>query len=493
LSTSRTSEEIPPELAAAVAKAAGPVLKGPGATPTPGGATLEAPGATPAPFGVYVHVPFCRRRCDYCAFATWSDRHHLWERYVNGLVTQLSSWSSAPGSATASGSATRTAPATAPGSATRTAPATAPGSATRTAPATASGSPTRTAPATAPGSATRTAPAAWARGPATSVFFGGGTPSLLPAELLARALEGVRQGPGMAPGAEVTVECNPETLSVGKLLAYREAGVTRLSFGAQSMAPHVLASLGREHDPASVTRAARMASEAGFESAYNVDLIFGAAGEGRADWRATLEAVVALSPPPSHVSAYALTVEPGTPLARDPSRHPSDDDQADKYMLAESVLTGAGYQWYEISNWARPGAECAHNLLYWSQGEYAGIGCAAHSHRADDDGGGARRWWNVRTPERFCQLVEEGAPVEAAGEHLSLEERAWEALVLAVRTRQGVPPATAPSDLFEAGLMELGPSGGGAARAVLTLRGRLLANEVATRLEAAGRPEPVRH
>ncbi len=371
-------------------------------------------GISQPQFGIYVHVPFCRRRCDYCAFATWTDKDHLWERYVAACRAEVASL---PGLDNSSG-------------------------------------------------------------PATSVFFGGGTPSLLPAELLVAILDAVRQEVGIVPGAEVTVECNPETVSAPKLTEYRANGVTRLSFGAQSMVPHVLEALGRQHEPASVERAAELAGEAGFADAYNVDLIFGATGETLADWKASLDKVISLRPGPAHISAYALTVEPGTPLAAQPARHPSDDDQAEKYLLADAVLADAGFDWYEISNWARPGARCAHNILYWSQGEYRGIGCAAHSHRLLSDGS-TRRWWNVRTPERYCRLVEASACVEAAGETLDPEQRAWERLVLSMRTSQGVPAAAAPEELYDAGLVELRAD---RVTAVLTPKGRLLANEVAIKL-----------
>lgn len=367
------------------------------------------------PFGVYVHIPFCSRRCDYCAFATWADRHHLWSRYAAACRTEAR------------------------------------------------------------------ALVRLARGPATSVFFGGGTPSLLPAGELVGILAAVAEGVGLAPGAEVTVECNPDTVTREKLATYREGGVTRLSFGAQSMLPHVLGSLGREHDPGNVKLAVAAAGDEGYAGAYNLDLIYGAAGESLADWEQTLSAVLGLDPAPSHVSAYALTVEPGTPLASRPDRHPVDDDQAAKYLLADQVLEDAGMAWYEISNWARPGAECRHNKLYWSQGEYAGIGCAAHSHLAWGEGG-ARRWWNVRTPERYCRLVEEGSPIEAAAEVLGVEERQSEALMLSLRTPAGVPADAVPAELFEAGLVARNIGAGATDRAVLTVRGRLLANEVAVRL-----------
>lgn len=184
--------------------------------------------------------------------------------------------------------------------------------------------------------------------PATSVFFGGGTPSLLAPSLLLSILDAVPR----APGAEVTVECNPETVDEDLLVAYRRGGVTRLSFGVQSMVDHVLVGLGRSHDPASVRRAVRLAGAAGFADHYSVDLIYGGAGETVADWRHSVTQVLDLDPPPSHLSAYALTVEPGTPLAADPKRHPDSDDQADKYSVADDLLGAAGLAWYEVSNWA---------------------------------------------------------------------------------------------------------------------------------------------
>ena len=198
------------------------------------------------------------------------------------------------------------------------------------------------------------------------------------------------------------------------------------------------------------------------------------------DWAATVSAVLALEPSPAHVSAYGLTVEPGTPLAADPERHPDPDDQADKYALADDLFAAAGLDWYEISNWARPGAECRHNLLYWAQGQYRGIGCAAHSHAADSNR--ARRWWNVRTPERYIRLVEAGQSPEAAGEDLDRLTCRTEALQLALRTRHGVAADALPGwadDPVLASLVQPGEPG----RVVLTRRGRLLANEVALRLD----------
>ena len=361
-------------------------------------------------FGVYVHVPFCARRCDYCDFATWTDRHHLMEAYAAACVTDLSRHSEL-----------------------------------------------------------QPFPAA------TSVFFGGGTPSLLPADLLLAILAAVPR----QPGAEVTVECNPDTVTPELLAAYRAGGVTRLSFGVQSMAPHVLAALGRTHDPAAVERAVATARDTGFDN-FNLDLIYGGAGETLADWQRTLEAALALEPP--HVSAYALTVEAGTPLARRIDAGdvpgPDDDDQAEKYLAADAALTAAGRPWYEISNWARPGSECRHNLLYWAQGEYLGIGCAAHGHTPF-----GRRWWNVRTPDRYIALIGRGASPEASHEVLDGPVRAAEATMLALRTRDGVPVGPAAESLVADGLAERHDR-----RIVLTTTGRLLANEATTRLLAVHSP-----
>jgi oxygen-independent coproporphyrinogen-3 oxidase len=302
--------------------------------------------------------------------------------------------------------------------------------------------------------------------PATSVFFGGGTPSLLPAASLIAILADITR----APGAEVTVECNPDTVTPALLDAYRAGGVTRLSFGAQSMVPRVLAGLGRTHRPGAVTDAVAAARAAGFDT-FNIDLIFGGFGERDRDWRATLDAVLSLAP--THVSAYALTVEAGTPLARTPDRHPDDDVLATRYLMADSALELAGFANYEISNWAVPGHECRHNLLYWQQGDYRGIGAAAHSHAA-----GTRRW-NVRTPDRYIALIGAGESPVAGSEDLDPEARAVEALRLAVRTSAGIP-ADAVEDadlLIDRGLLRAGGAG-----LVLTPEGRLLANEIAIRV-----------
>jgi coproporphyrinogen III oxidase-like Fe-S oxidoreductase len=290
---------------------------------------------------------------------------------------------------------------------------------------------------------------------------------------LARILAAIER----EPGAEVSVECNPETTTEPLLEALAAAGVTRISLGVQSMQSHVLAGLGRQHDPAEAKRAAKLVGEAGFS--YNVDLIYGGAFESDDDWVATLETVCGFDPPPAHVSAYALSVEPGTPLAFDPARHPDDDVQAQRYAIADAILSDAGLEWYELSSWARPGSECRHNLGYWRQGPYCGLGCAAHSHR---DG---RRSWNIRPLERYLQAIATRGEATAGEERLGPAEVALERLELSLRTREGVHvSAFDPSGL--AGLREEGPLGPlvrvTRGRVVLTLRGRLLYNEVACRL-----------
>lgn len=354
-----------------------------------------------ADFGVYVHIPFCSRRCDYCAFATWTDRGHLVDDYVAAVVSDIE----------------------------------------------------------------RKVAAGMER--ADTVFFGGGTPTLIDPAHVARIVAAIPR----ADGAEVTVECNPDNVTAELMETFASAGVNRVSIGVQSMVSHVLGSLGREHDQENVARAVAHARAAGIMR-VNLDLIYGAAGESLDDWRVTLLAALEMSP--THVSAYGLTVEPGTPLAEDPSRHPDDDEQADKYIVADQLLTAAGLANYEISNWALPGEECRHNRVYWDQGNYEGFGCAAHSHR---DG---RRWWNVRTPDRYVELVNAGRSVVAADEVLDEPTRRFEKLELSLRTSRGVPAGALDLDAEElSGLVEVRDG-----NAVLTRAGRLLANEISTRLRS---------
>jgi oxygen-independent coproporphyrinogen-3 oxidase len=354
--------------------------------------------------GVYVHVPFCRRRCDYCAFATYVDRDHLMASYVEAVRRDVAG-------AVEAGVLDR----------------------------------------------------------ASAVFFGGGTPSRLDPAELGSVLDAIP----LAPGAEVTVECNPEDVSVDRLDRYRGRGVTRISLGAQARAPHVLASLGRHHQWDEVTTAARAVAAVGFDS-WNLDLIYGAAAERDHDWDETLSAVLSLERPPPHISAYALTVEPGTPLAAEPARHPDDDVSARRYARADQTLSAAGYHWEEISNWALPGHHCEYNNIAWRGGDYLGFGSAAHSHRA------GRRWWNVRTPERYIAAVSSGRSPVAGSETLSPEQRRFERLALALRTPAGVPWPAIIDPVGLAGLVERHGD-----RAVLTVAGRMLASEITMRLDVS--------
>jgi oxygen-independent coproporphyrinogen-3 oxidase len=299
---------------------------------------------------------------------------------------------------------------------------------------------------------------------ADTVFFGGGTPTRLAPDLITKIIAAIP----LSANTEVTVECNPDDVTPEMMRVYAAGGVNRVSIGVQAMVDHVLASLGRTHDPSNVERAVSAAREAGITS-INLDLIYGVHGESLDDWRQTLESAIALRP--THVSAYGLTVEAGTPLADDPARHPDDDDQADKYVLADDMLVAAGMHNYEISNWALDGHECRHNKVYWSQGNYMGFGCASHSHE------NGRRFWNVRTPDRYISCVNENISVEAADEQLDDETRAREALELSLRTADGVPVGTLDVESLE-GLVSVQGN-----RVVLTRNGKLLANEVSLRLK----------
>ena len=353
-------------------------------------------------FGVYVHVPFCAHRCDYCAFATYADRDHLMDDYVDAVRAELTSYAdSVP--------------------------------------------------------------------EATSVFFGGGTPSRLSAEQLLSILDAIPR----VSDAEVTVECNPEDATLERLRAYRAGGVNRMSFGIQSTRPAVLADLGRRHGVMAHEAVARAVTDAGFAT-WNMDLIIGSRAETLDDVAATLEDLLGLETPPPHISCYALTAEPSTPLGRDPARHPDEDATADAYDLVGATLEAAGYRWEEISNWARPGHECRHNHLYWDQGDYLGVGSAAHSHR---DG---HRWWNVRTPDRYIVMLRDGRRPLGGEEYLDEATRRFERESLALRTTSGVP-LEAFDSLDEIAHLVTVRDG----TVTLAPAGRLLANQVIVRLNGA--------
>ena len=357
-----------------------------------------------SPLGVYVHVPFCAHRCDYCAFATYEDRDHLRDDYVAAVIREIA-WEVEAGME-----------------------------------------------------------------PATSVFFGGGTPSRLSADQLVSILDVIPR----TSDAEVTVECNPEDASLERLVAYRTGGVNRMSYGVQSTQPAVLADLGRRHGTMAHEQVSRLTHAAGFAT-WNMDLIVGSRAETLDDVRATLRDLLSLEFAPPHISCYALTPEPATPLGRDRRRHPDEDDTADAYDLVGATLEANGYQWEEISNWAKPGHECRHNHVYWDQDDYVGFGSAAHSHRR------GRRYWNVRTPERYIALVERGERPLGGEEVLDEATQRFERESLALRTRRGVPREAFDSLEEIAHLVRVEDD-----RVMLTPRARLVANQVIIRLRSSG-------
>jgi putative oxygen-independent coproporphyrinogen III oxidase len=368
---------------------------------------------------VYVHVPFCSVRCGYCDFNTYTA-DELGEGATRASYAD-----------------------------------------------------------TAIGEIVRSGPAGGGRAVET-VFFGGGTPTQLPADDLVRMLGAVDDAFGLAADAEVTTEANPDSVTPQSLATLRAGGFNRISFGVQSAVPHVLATLERTHDPAGVPQAVRWAREAGFEQ-VSVDLIYGTPGESMDDWRTSLEQAVALEP--DHVSAYALIVEQGTAFARKVRRGevvmPDDDETADKYLLADETLTAAGLGWYELSNWARDeAAQCRHNVLYWHSDDWFGIGPGAHSHVAGE------RWWNVKHPAAYAQRLATDGSARHDGETIDAATAQVERVMLETRLRSGLALSALGADarasvdgLVERELVTLGDD-----RLVLTRTGRLLADAVVREL-----------
>jgi oxygen-independent coproporphyrinogen-3 oxidase len=369
-------------------------------------------------FGVYVHVPFCASRCGYCDFNTYTAAEGVvGDGYPDQVLAELKLAATVLGGTTPR---------------------------------------------------------------VSTVFFGGGTPTLLPPGDLARILDGIDATWGLAADAEITTEANPESVDPPALTALRSAGFTRISLGMQSVAPHVLAVLDRRHRPGRAAAAAMEARAAGFEH-VNLDLIYGTPGEAPEDFAASLDTAVGAGV--DHVSAYALIVEDGTRMAARMRRgelpYPDDDVAADRYLAADAALSGAGLQWYEVSNWARGAdAACRHNALYWTGGDWWGLGPGAHSHV------GGVRWWNVKHPTTYAARLAEAASPGHARELLTAEQRHVEDVLLRIRLAAGVPLAT----LTAAGLAGaerarrdglLDASAYLRGRAVLTLRGRLLADAVA--------------
>ena len=380
-----------------------------------------AVGAHERRLGVYLHVPFCRVRCGYCDFNTYTAdelRGARREDFAADAIAEVGFASTVLQRA---------------------------------------GLPVR---------------------PASTVFFGGGTPTLLPVDDLGRMLGAVRDAWGLADGAEVTTEANPDSVSADDLLRLRDAGFTRVSFGVQSAVPSVLAVLDRTHDPERVPLVVGWARDAGLD--VSVDLIYGAPGETLDDWQRSIELAVGLEP--DHVSAYALIVEEGTKLHRQIRRGevpaPDDDLQADMYELADELLGATGWEWYEISNWARDASQRSrHNLAYWQGYDWWGFGPGAHSHVA------GVRFWNVKHPAAYAQRLAVGESPAAGREQPDGVARELESVLLRSRIREGLPVSEVlgTGRHAVAGLIADGPIDGTAAvhgRIVLTLRGRLLADAV---------------
>ena len=395
----------------------------------PEGETVPEDGSLPCdatqgfgdtPFGVYVHVPFCRTRCGYCDFNTYTASElggGASQAAYPDLVAQEIDL------------------------------------------------------------AAKILPAAGA--PARTVFFGGGTPTLLAPERLGGIIAKIGETFGLAKDAEVTVEANPESVGPAELEQLRAWGVTRLSFGMQSAVPHVLRVLDREHQPGRPLDCVRWAREAGFEH-VSLDLIYGTPGESDDDWRRSL--TVAIEAGPDHVSAYALIVEDGTRLAAKVRRGeiaaPDDDAMADRYLIADELLSAAGLRWYELSNWAKSDkSQSRHNLLYWTGGDWWGFGPGAHSHV------GGVRWWNVKHPAAYASRLAAGSSPAAARERLTVAMRRMEEIMLGVRLAGGLPltlltdTALADSERMVADAL-IDPSAHAAGKLVLTRKGRLLADAV---------------
>lgn len=405
----------------------------PDGIPAPEDGALPAAALATIPdgrFGLYIHVPFCVTRCGYCDFNTYT----LTElgapgasvaTYANAVERELDlahrELSKAPG-----------------------------------------GVPV-----------------------IHTVFIGGGTPTMLAADDLVRMIADARERFGFAEDVEITTEANPDSVDEAYLRTLKDGGFTRVSLGMQSSVPQVLKTLERTHNPANVERAVTAAKQLGLQ--VSVDLIYGAPGESLDDWRASLESAIAMEP--DHISAYALVVEEGTKMGAQVRRGdlapPDDDDEADKYELADELLTAAGYDWYEVSNWAkRPDAQCRHNLAYWRNEPWWGVGPGAHSHV------GGVRWWNVKHPKAFADRLNFGHSPALARELLSDEQRYEEQVLLRARLAEGLDLSLIRPDghaniagLIAQGLID-GPSAIRDKQVVLTLRGRLLADTVVAQLLA---------
>lgn len=374
------------------------------------------------PLSFYIHIPYCVKRCGYCDFNTYtpgelkagSDIAEVSEGYIDLLIREA-----------------------------------------------------EMARAQTPES-----------GEVPTIFFGGGTPTLMDPADLGRVINRISELFGLTENCEITIEANPDTVTKEKLAALRAVGINRISFGMQSAVPHVLQVLDRTHNPENVVKATTWAREVGFNE-VSIDLIYGAPGESLDDWRTTINAALAL--PITHISAYALIVESGTKLANQVKRGeiviPEDDQTADKYLIADEAFSAAGMNWYELSNWAKPGSDCRHNMAYWVGANWWGLGPGAHSHI---DG---KRWWNVKHPTTYrTKMLAHELPIDGS-EILSESEKESERVMLEIRLPDGIAHSTLTSDqvanVFSfVGDGSLSQQSWDAGRIALTQKGRLVADRI---------------
>jgi oxygen-independent coproporphyrinogen-3 oxidase len=382
-------------------------------------------------FHAYIHVPFCRVRCGYCDFNTYTSTElegASQSEYAQTLVREIEF------------------------------------------------------------SAQVLSSAGISNRPLKSVFFGGGTPTQLPATDLVMMLESLEGTFGLLTGAEVTTEANPDNVDLEYLKALRSGGFNRVSFGMQSAVASVLMTLERTHNPESLPTVVAAAKEAGLKA--SVDLIYGAPGETLEEWRESLEAAIALEP--EHISAYSLIVEDGTKLARQIKSgqlsEPDEDLQADKYELADELLSAAGFAWYEVSNWSRLSTNednrSAHNISYWQSQDWWGYGPGAHSHI------GGVRWWNVKHPSAYAGKISQSLSPAAGRETLDDRTRLGERILLEIRVSTGLSTELAKQVSSEAANLIAGfiadglvdPMAAIKGTLILTMKGRLLADSLVRQL-----------
>ena len=373
------------------------------------------------PLSFYIHVPYCVKRCGYCDFNTYTPNELQGDLTADskGYIDQLISESEIAKSKI--------------------------------------------------------------QGEIQTIFIGGGTPTLLEPQEFDRLLRHLKQNFGFAPDIEITIEANPDSVNLEKLKELRAIGINRISFGMQSSVSHVLKVLDRTHNPENVAKAVTDAQRAGF-SEINLDLIYGTPGESVADWRNSIATVLAL--PITHISAYALILEEGTKLANQVKRGeyqvPDDGETAEKYLIADKEFSAHGFNWYELSNWAKPGSECRHNLTYWRGDNWWGLGPGAHSHINGE------RFWNAKHPSSYAKSLAEGSAV-AGSETLSAEEKESERIMLEIRLPSGIQKASLKSaqinnltEFLDGG--ELNQKAWSEDRIALTPKGRLVADRIVRKI-----------